>query len=227
MLAVLLLPLALTNFWTGVANQVFIAVVGALALNLLMGTTGQISLGHAGFVAAGAFTVAALITHVDAPIAVTLPAAAIVGAILGVLVGLPALRLKGLYLAVSTLAAHFVIIVGVGQYQSAISYGAGFTIPPPALFGFSIDSERAWYYVSAAVCARRAAAEPELAALGLSARLDGDPPSRHCRGVARHQCRALQAARVQRQHVADLRLPARCGPITPASSRSKPSTSTC
>ena len=46
------------QFWTGVCNQVFIAVVGALALKLLMGTTGQISLGHAGFVAAGAFTVA-------------------------------------------------------------------------------------------------------------------------------------------------------------------------
>jgi branched-chain amino acid transport system permease protein len=61
-------------------------------------------------------------------------------------VGLPALRLRGLYLAVSTLAAHFVIIVGVGQYQSAISYGAGFTIPPPAFFGFSIGSERAWYF---------------------------------------------------------------------------------
>ena len=146
LLVALLLPLALSNFWTGVANQVFIAVVGALALNLLMGTTGQISLGHAGFVAAGAFTVAVLITHVDAPIGVTLPAAAIVGAILGVLVGLPALRLKGLYLAVSTLAAHFVIIVGVGQYQSAISYGAGFTIPPPAFFGFAIGSERAWYF---------------------------------------------------------------------------------
>src|SRR5882757_155347 len=114
----ILLPFLLTNFWTGVANQVFIAVIGALALNLLMGTTGQISLGHAGFVAAGAFTVAALITHVEAPIFVTLPVAAIVGAVLGVLVGLPALRLKGLYLAVSTLAAHFVIIVGVGQYQS-------------------------------------------------------------------------------------------------------------
>jgi branched-chain amino acid transport system permease protein len=77
---------------------------------------------------------------------VTLPAAAVVGAVLGVLVGLPALRLKGLYLAVSTLAAHFVIIVGVGQYQSAISYGAGFTIPPPSMFGFSIGSERAWYF---------------------------------------------------------------------------------
>jgi branched-chain amino acid transport system permease protein len=141
-----LLPLALTTFWTGVANQVFIAVIGALALNLLMGTTGQISLGHAGFVAAGAFTVAALIRHFEAPIAVTLLAAAVVGAALGVLVGLPALRLKGLYLAVSTLAAHFVIIAGVGQYQSAISYGSGFTIPSPSIFGLEIGSERAWYF---------------------------------------------------------------------------------
>jgi branched-chain amino acid transport system permease protein len=146
LLFALLLPLALTNFWTGVANQVFIAVIGALALNLLMGTTGQISLGHAGFLAAGAFTVAALITHVEAPIAVNLLAAAVVGAVLGVLVGLPALRLKGLYLAVSTLAAHFVIIVAVGQYQSAISYGSGFTIPAPSLLGLEIGSERAWYF---------------------------------------------------------------------------------
>jgi branched-chain amino acid transport system permease protein len=73
--AVLLLPLALTNFWTGIANQSFIAIIGALALNLLMGTTGQISLGHAGFIAAGAFTAAALVTHVDAPFVVTLLAA--------------------------------------------------------------------------------------------------------------------------------------------------------
>jgi branched-chain amino acid transport system permease protein len=145
LLAALILPLVLTNFWVSVANQVCIAAIGALALNLLMGTTGQISLGHAGFMAAGAFTVAALITHVDAPIGITLPAAAIAGALLGVLVGLPALRLKGLYLAVSTLAAHFVIVAGVGQYQSFVSYGSGFTIPPPSIFGLALDSERAWY----------------------------------------------------------------------------------
>jgi len=143
----LLLPLGLTNFWTGIANQVFIAVIAALALNLLMGTTGQISLGHAGFIAAGAFTSAALVTHFEAPIVVSLGAATILGAILGVIVGLPALRLKGLYLAVSTLAAYFVIIVGLGQYQAAISYGAGFTMPPAGLFGFTVGSERDWFYV--------------------------------------------------------------------------------
>jgi len=63
-----------------------------------------------------------------------------------VLVGFPALRLKGLYLAVSTLAAYFVIIVGLGQYQAAISYGAGFTMPPAGAFGLAIESERAWFY---------------------------------------------------------------------------------
>src|ERR1700681_4078305 len=83
LIAVLLLPLGLTNFWTGVGNQVFIAVIGALALNLLMGTTGQISLGHAGFVAAGAFTVAALVTHFDAPVPLVLLASLVVGAALG------------------------------------------------------------------------------------------------------------------------------------------------
>lgn len=144
--AALLLPLLLTSFWAGVANQALIAIIGALALNLLMGTTGQISLGHAGFIAAGAFTVAALVTHVGAPIGVTLVAAAVIGAVLGILVGLPALRLKGLYLAVSTLAAHFVIIVALGQYQAAISYGSGFTIDPPSIFGVALVSERHWYY---------------------------------------------------------------------------------
>ncbi|SRR6266568_5118367 len=147
LVAALALPLALTSFWAGVANQALIAIIGALALNLLMGTTGQISLGHAGFIAAGAFTVAALVTHLQAPFGVTLIAAAVVGALLGVLVGLPALRLKGLYLAVSTLAAHFVIVVGLGQYQAAISYGSGFTIPAPSILGFAIASEWRWYYV--------------------------------------------------------------------------------
>src|SRR5260370_34370034 len=143
----LLLPLALTNFWTGVANQLFIAVIGALALNLLTGTTGQISLGQAGFVAAGAFTVAALITHFEAPTGFVLLSAAIVGAVLGVLVGLTAPRLKGLYLAWSTLSALFGVVVGVGQYQSAISYGSGFTIPSPSIFPLPTHSARGWAFV--------------------------------------------------------------------------------
>lgn len=139
-------PLVLSSFWMGVANQALIALVGALALNLLMGTTGQISLGHAGFVGAGAFTAAALVTEVSAPFTFSVIAATAVGALIGVLVGLPALRLKGLYLAVSTLAAHFVIIVIMAQYQAGVSYGSGFTMPAPDFFGFKLVGERRWYY---------------------------------------------------------------------------------
>ncbi len=143
----LLVPSFFSNFWTGVLNEALIAIIGALALNLLMGTTGQISLGHAGFIAAGAFTAAALVTNFNAPLPLVLVAAALVGAILGVLVGLPALRLRGLYLAVSTLAAYFVITVSLGQYQAAVSYGSGFTLPAPSMLGFELRSEIRWYYV--------------------------------------------------------------------------------
>lgn len=141
-----LVPFVLPSFWMGVANQTLIAVVGALALNLLMGTTGQISLGHAGFTGAGAFTVAALVTSFNAPFGLNLVAATAVGAVLGILVGFPALRLKGLYLAVSTLAAHFVIVVVMGQYQAGVSYGAGFTLSAPHFFGIELSGERKWYY---------------------------------------------------------------------------------
>lgn len=145
LLAFAALPFALSSSWLGIANQALIALIGALALNLLMGTTGQISLGHAGFIGAGAFTAAALATQLNVPFVVTLVAATVVGALLGVLVGLPALRLKGLYLAVSTLAAHFVIVVAIGQYQAGISYGSGFTLSPPEIFGWTISGERRWY----------------------------------------------------------------------------------
>ena len=64
----LALPQFLTNYWAGVFNETLITIIGALALNLLMGTTGQISLGHAGFVAAGAFTVAILLSISTMPI---------------------------------------------------------------------------------------------------------------------------------------------------------------
>ena len=85
---------------------------------LLTGYAGQISLGHAGLMAAGAFTVGILFREINAPFWITLPAAALVGALLGVIFGLPSLRLRGLYLAVSTLALHFVVIYLGGEYET-------------------------------------------------------------------------------------------------------------
>jgi len=109
-LALAAFPLIASPFHLDLACQVLLACVGALSLMLLTGYAGQISLGHAGLMAAGAFTVGILFQEVKAPFWITLPAAALVGALLGIIFGLPSLRLRGLYLAVSTLALHFVVI---------------------------------------------------------------------------------------------------------------------
>jgi branched-chain amino acid transport system permease protein len=140
-------PFVSPSFWLGIVNLSAIAAIGALALNLLTGYTGQLSLGHAGFLAAGAFATAALVREAAAPAWITLPFSLLIGALLGVLVGLPALRLRGIYLSISTLAAYFVIVSLGTEYQSRIGGGSGFIIPPPKLGGFTLQGERAWYFV--------------------------------------------------------------------------------
>src|SRR5436190_18746461 len=105
-LALLLLPRLASPFVLELITQTALAAVGALALNVLTGLAGHVSLGHAGFIAAGAFTTAVLVESGMTSPLVTLPVAGLVGAALGVVVGVPALRLKGLYLALGTLAMH-------------------------------------------------------------------------------------------------------------------------
>ena len=146
-LALLAFPFLASPFQLDLACQVFLACVGALSLMLLTGYAGQISLGHAGLMAAGAFTVGILFREADAPFWITLPAAALVGALLGVVFGLPSLRLRGLYLAVSTLALHFVVIYIGGEYEARWGFSTGIVIDPPKLGGLSITDPRAWYFI--------------------------------------------------------------------------------
>jgi branched-chain amino acid transport system permease protein len=146
-LALLAFPLVASPFQLDLACQVFLACVGSLSLMLLTGYAGQISLGHAGLIAAGAFTVGILFRETNAPFWITLPAAALVGALLGIIFGLPSLRLRGLYLAVSTLALHFVVIYLGGEYETRRGFSSGIVIDPPSLAGFSISDGRIWYYI--------------------------------------------------------------------------------
>ena len=103
-------PFVATPLLLDLANQVLLASIGALALMLLTGFAGLISLGTAGLLAAGAYAVGILVHELGAPFWVTLPAAAVLGASLGLVFGLPSLRLRGLYLAISTLGLHFVAV---------------------------------------------------------------------------------------------------------------------
>jgi branched-chain amino acid transport system permease protein len=137
----LALPFLATPFVLDLANQVLLAVIGAVALMLLTGYAGQISLGHAGLLAAGAYTTGILFKELGAAWWVTLPAAAAVGALLGVIFGLPSLRLRGLYLAVSTLALHFIVIYFGNEYETKRGFSTGVVIEAP------ISDARAWYAV--------------------------------------------------------------------------------
>ncbi len=146
-IALLAFPLIASPFQLDLACQVFLACVGSLSLMLLTGYAGQISLGHAGLIAAGAFTVGILFRETNAPFWITLPAAALVGALLGVIFGLPSLRLRGLYLAVSTLALHFVVIYLGGEYESRRGFSTGIVVDPPKVGSVSISDGRAWYFI--------------------------------------------------------------------------------
>lgn len=144
----LILPAGVSNFFLYLMNLCFVAAIGALGLALLTGFCGQISLGHAAFLAVGAFTTVIMTVHLGAPFLIVLPAAAIAGAALGFVVGLPSLRFRGVYLAISTLAMHYAIIFLATSYQARIgaSASAGITIADPSIGPLVLSGDRRWYY---------------------------------------------------------------------------------
>ena len=113
-------------------------MVGALGLNILVGYTGQISIGHGAFMSVGAYTAAHLITKLDAPFWIAVPAGGLMAALIGALVGIPSLRIKGIYLAIATLAAQLIIewtINHVPWMSGGVQ--ASIQVPRPTLFGTS------------------------------------------------------------------------------------------
>src|SRR2546425_12617557 len=103
--ALFAIPFVAGSYWLDVANRAAIAVIAATGLNILTGFTGQISLGNAAFLAVGAYTTAFLANH-GAPFVIACPVAGIVAALAGMGFGVPALRPKGLSLAMATRPAH-------------------------------------------------------------------------------------------------------------------------
>ncbi len=146
-LFIVIVPLSLHAYYLSIFNLVFIAIVGALGLNILVGYTGQISIGHAAFMSVGAYTAANLATKLGLPFWVTLPAGGLMAAFIGALVGIPSLRIKGTYLAIATLASQL-IIEWVINHTPAISGGAAASIevPRPTVFGTPLKSQGQLYY---------------------------------------------------------------------------------
>ncbi len=151
LLAVLLVvPGVLGEFYVGELAGVFIFAIAGVGLMLLTGYTGLVSLGHAAFLGIGAYTNAVLLAR-GVPFALTLPAAGLLAALAGALIGLPTLRMSGLYLAIATLA--FGSIVGtVFQKWTAVTGGFdGFAVPAPSILGVNLEGATGTYYMALAV----------------------------------------------------------------------------
>ncbi len=145
-LFILVVPLTLGEYYVSILNLILIAVVGALGLNILVGYTGQVSIGHGAFMSVGAYTAANLITRLGAPFWVAIPAGGLMAALIGIVVGIPSLRIKGIYLAIATLAAQLIIEWTINHVQW-ISGGvqASIQIPRPSVFGIALKRETQIY----------------------------------------------------------------------------------
>ncbi len=143
----LALPNFVDNYIRYVMTRLFIYVLVALGLNLLTGYAGQVSLGHAAFFAIGAYTAAVLAESGQWPSVLCVLAAAAAAAVVGYLLGLPCLRLSGLYLAMATLGFTFIVQEGLLQL-SGITHGSeGMSVRPASILGFRFDSDYRKYYL--------------------------------------------------------------------------------
>jgi branched-chain amino acid transport system permease protein len=140
-------PLVFSEYWLSILIQIGIYGIAALGLNILVGFTGQISIGHAAFFLLGAFTSAWLSNNLPIPVFFAIPLAGAVTALVGLIFGLPAARLKGLYLVIATLAAQYILI----DFFSRAEWFSGGTVPasatPFSIFGYTFRGDRQYFYV--------------------------------------------------------------------------------
>jgi branched-chain amino acid transport system permease protein len=150
-LALAVFPLVAGEYLVYLGNLVGVLLVAALGLNILTGYTGQISLGHAAFMGVGAYATALAANRLGAPFWLAIPAGGAAACAAGAVVGVPSLRIKGLYLAIATLAAQ-VIFEWVFTNWTEVTGGIrGLNVPPARLPGVVLDTDVRTYYLVLAV----------------------------------------------------------------------------
>jgi branched-chain amino acid transport system permease protein len=157
MAAFVVIPFTANDYWlTAILIPWLILSLVALGQNILMGYAGQLSLGSAGFMAAGAFACYNLILRIDGiPFVVAILLSGVCAALVGIVFGLPSLRIRGLYLAVATLASQFFIVWALDKFGWFKNYDpAGvITAQPIVMFGHNFSSPREKYWVVLAIVA--------------------------------------------------------------------------
>ncbi|MFO7882146.1 MAG: alpha/beta fold hydrolase [Kosmotogaceae bacterium] len=144
-----ILPLIFSGqtFMLTIFSLLFVYTLVALGLNIVIGFTGQISIGHAAFMAIGAYFSAVMVSFFNVPFIVSFLGAGLAAGIFGVLLGIPALRLKGFYLAIATMAFGVVVEQTMHTWDY-VGGSAGFRrIPNPSIFGFTLESDLSKLYL--------------------------------------------------------------------------------
>lgn len=133
--------------WLTFLNFTLITIIAVLGLNVITGMAGQISLGHSAFIMVGGYALALLTVKASLPFWAALPLAALITAVIGLLVAVPAIRLKGFYVAVVTLAFFFIAQYIIRSLEITGGIHGLIGVPSPAIGGLKFNTDVQWYYL--------------------------------------------------------------------------------
>ncbi|MGM9482998.1 branched-chain amino acid ABC transporter ATP-binding protein/permease [Roseateles sp. NT4] len=180
-------PVASGNpYYIHLVETIMIYAIVLFGLDIVVGYTGQVSLGHAGLFGIGAYTAGVLILKLDAPVYLVLPAAIAVAAVFGAMLALPALRVTGPYLAMVTLAFGTIIQILINEMSFLTEGPMGITLTKPTLFGHQLDETEYYWLVMACLVASLVFVHRVLRSqLGRAFEaLRGSPVASDCMGVS-------------------------------------------
>lgn len=144
-LAAFLVAMFGSPFALRIANLGGLMAIAAMALTVLTGTAGLLSLGHAAFLGIGAFTAGMLAANHGLPFPLVVLAAGVCGLLVGAVVAFITLRISGLYLAIGTFALHYVVVLLLNDLEVTMTYAVGFIMPTADFFGITLDGQRSWW----------------------------------------------------------------------------------
>jgi branched-chain amino acid transport system permease protein len=141
------MPAYASNRLLTISTIIGITIISVLGLQILTGYCGQISLGHAGFMAVGGYVSAILTAKLGWSFWAALPCAGLGAGIVGIIFGLPSLKIKGFYLIMATVAAHFIIIWVILQFYDVTGGADGMSVPKPTIGSFIFESKASYFYL--------------------------------------------------------------------------------
>jgi branched-chain amino acid transport system permease protein len=151
LIALIGLPFIGSYYENFILNTILIYTLVAFSLTILIGYAGQISIGHAGFWALGAFASAIAVSRFGLPFPLGVVLGGIVAAVFGALLAIPAMRVQGHYLAIATLGFALITQQALFEWESLTGGRQGLFVPRPSLFGYELTEDFSYYYVLIAI----------------------------------------------------------------------------